>query len=98
MWPFKKREPFHQIKKTAAALGDAPVDYFMSAGLDFKGQTQMGYQAEGYGLGADFKLDAGKLVGFAEASKPDLASCDWTMKAPSVTTVSPVLSPARTST
>lgn len=66
MWPFKKREPFHQIKKTAAALGDAPVDYFMSAGLDFKGQTQMGYQAAGYGLGADFALDAGKLVGFVE--------------------------------
>lgn len=66
MWPFKSREPFQQIKKTAQKQGDRPVDYFVSAGLDFKGQAQMAYEAAGYGLGADFSLDAGKLLGFLE--------------------------------
>ena len=48
---------FQRLSETAEKLDTSPADYFLSAGLDYKGQVQSGYTMKGHGVAATIGFD-----------------------------------------
>lgn len=53
-----------KVTLTPAQREQAVVDYFMSAGLDYKGQLQCCYETKGGGLQIDASINPGRIVAF----------------------------------
>lgn len=56
---------WNRIAKVARELDNTSSEYFLSAGLDFKGQAQTGYTANGGGLSGSVSIDPGKVIGLS---------------------------------
>lgn len=70
----RRDKNYHYLKQRVADIeGITPsavtpkqmAHYFLSNGVDLKGQTQTGYTAKGGGFGIDVSIDPGKLIGLA---------------------------------
>ena len=56
---------WRHVHEKAAKFKNRDSEYFLSAGLDYKGQAQTGYTMNGGGLSTSVSIDPGKIIGLA---------------------------------
>lgn len=54
---------FKSIRKKAESFDNRDAEYFLSSGLDYNGQAQTGFTANGGGLSGSVSIDPGKILG-----------------------------------